>query len=147
MKENEAEKDEHKKKAEWKKTYKYHFYNPLHFFLHSQRTPPRSTSHSVLSRPSAAIHGTSQDPERTPQDTRTSGTTGLQRASLLSGSSPHLIPIHTSESLKSGTSTVPRHSQNQPLLSTDLPRVQGSSTHKYYTLKINTTRQSNESFV
>ncbi|XP_064114071.1 uncharacterized protein LOC135220652 isoform X3 [Macrobrachium nipponense] len=47
------------------------------------------------------------------------------------------------------TGSLPRpqlHSRPQPLHSVDLPHIT-SSNHKYYTLKINCTRQNNESFV
>ncbi|XP_042881699.1 uncharacterized protein LOC122259178 isoform X2 [Penaeus japonicus] len=65
--------------------------------------------------------------------------------SPVSCSSRTYVPVPT------GSSTLPRpHSQMnprpQPLHSVDLPHVT-SNNHKYYTLKINCTRQNNESFV
>lgn len=119
--------------------------NRLEEVEHPQ-TPSRSSSHNVISRP-MSLHGTtSPDPTVLQDPAHLTGSTHLQQSSHLSGSSPPLIPMHTTGSSNPSGSTSLRP-QSQPLLSTDLPRVPGSSTHKYYTLKINTTRQTNESFV
>nr|XP_027220360.1 nephrin-like [Penaeus vannamei] len=65
--------------------------------------------------------------------------------SPVSCSSRTYVPVPT------GSSTLPRpqsqmNPRPQPLHSVDLPHVT-SNNHKYYTLKINCTRQNNESFV
>ncbi|KAK8751997.1 hypothetical protein OTU49_011651, partial [Cherax quadricarinatus] len=61
-------------------------------------------------------------------------------------SSHTYVPTHPTHS-----STLPRPHRHlsprpQPLHSVDLPHIT-SNDHKYYTLKINCTRQNNESFV
>ncbi|XP_045113377.1 uncharacterized protein LOC123505771 isoform X2 [Portunus trituberculatus] len=103
--------------------------------------PSRSVSHTLLSRPTSALQGSAA----TPDPTSLQESAHLACSTHLSGPSPS-IPLHSTEATSPRGSTSLRP-QSQPLLSTDLPRVPGSSTHKYYTLKINTTRQSNESFV
>ncbi|XP_042222503.1 uncharacterized protein LOC121866831 [Homarus americanus] len=64
-------------------------------------------------------------------------------------SSQTYVPDHTALTPAHTTTSLPRphrHPHPQPLHSVDLPHIT-SNNHKYYTLKINCTRQNNESFV
>ncbi|XP_066989164.1 protein turtle homolog A-like [Macrobrachium rosenbergii] len=111
---------------------------------------------SPASPPEIAASLEGRGPEDDPKTVEVNAPAALQQTLLTPEVQPQALQdpgslaTHTYIAGPAGhTGSLPRpqlHSRPQPLHSVDLPHIT-SSNHKYYTLKINCTRQNNESFV